>query len=96
MICEPSNHTVAGICTATSIVNINNLESQENRKIVVRILNTTPIPQTIKKHTPLVNLVDVDRLDRDGKTDSLNSSVIRKVNNVSPSSGHSVHFGNVM
>ncbi|CAG9764920.1 unnamed protein product [Ceutorhynchus assimilis] len=70
-VCEPLNHTDVGILTACSVIEIPENSTKENRNIVVRILNTSPIPQTIYKNTPILNLVDVTRLKECSTADAL-------------------------
>ncbi|CAG9761454.1 unnamed protein product [Ceutorhynchus assimilis] len=70
-VCERLNHTDVGILTACSVIEIPENSTRENRNIVVRILNTSPMPQTIYKSTPILNLVDVTRLKESSTADAL-------------------------
>ncbi|CAG9761327.1 unnamed protein product [Ceutorhynchus assimilis] len=70
-VCEPLNHTDVGILTACSVIEIPENSTKENRNIVVRILNTSSIPQTIYQNTPILNLVDVTRLKECSTADAL-------------------------
>ncbi|RZB39873.1 hypothetical protein BDFB_013710, partial [Asbolus verrucosus] len=66
MVCEPLHHTPPGFCVAYGVVDIPTRTLNNcNRNIVVRILNTTPIPQTINRHTPIANLAFVSRSDEE-------------------------------
>ncbi|KAG5895160.1 hypothetical protein JTB14_007329 [Gonioctena quinquepunctata] len=58
-VCEPLN-LPPGLCVAHSVVTIpHHNQNHSKPSIVVRILNISPIPQTINKHTPISTLADV-------------------------------------
>nr|XP_015840273.1 PREDICTED: uncharacterized protein LOC107399108 [Tribolium castaneum] len=61
VICKPSNTSQPGICIARSVTNVppTTQNDPNHRKIVIRILNTTPTPLTIQRHTPILNVTPV-------------------------------------
>ncbi|KAG5862184.1 hypothetical protein JTB14_015847 [Gonioctena quinquepunctata] len=62
-VCEPLN-LPPGLCVAHSVVTIpHHNQNHSKPSIVVRILNISPIPQTISKHTPILTLADVTVLE---------------------------------
>ncbi|KAG5861120.1 hypothetical protein JTB14_020065 [Gonioctena quinquepunctata] len=62
-VCEPLN-LPPGLCVAHSVVTIpHHNQNHSKPSIVVRILNISPIPQTINKHTPILTLADVTVLE---------------------------------
>ncbi|KAG5861848.1 hypothetical protein JTB14_004386 [Gonioctena quinquepunctata] len=62
-VCEPLN-LLPGLCVAHSVVTIpHHNQNHSKPSIVVRILNISPIPQTINKHTPILTLADVTVLE---------------------------------
>ncbi|KAG5886605.1 hypothetical protein JTB14_001029 [Gonioctena quinquepunctata] len=62
-VCEPLN-LPPGLCVAQSVVTIpHHNQNHSKPSIVVRILNISPIPQTINKHTPILTLADVTVLE---------------------------------
>ncbi|KAG5871499.1 hypothetical protein JTB14_018178 [Gonioctena quinquepunctata] len=62
-VCEPLN-LPPGLCVAHSVVTIpHHNQNHSKPSIVVRILNISPIPQTIDKHTPISTLADVTVLE---------------------------------
>ncbi|KAG5866191.1 hypothetical protein JTB14_035210 [Gonioctena quinquepunctata] len=62
-VCEPLN-LPPGLCVAHSVVTIpHHKQNHSKPSIVVRILNISPIPQTINKHTPILTLADVTVLE---------------------------------
>ncbi|KAG5881832.1 hypothetical protein JTB14_013023 [Gonioctena quinquepunctata] len=72
-VCEPLNHS-PGLCVAHSVVTIpHHNQNNSNPSIVVRILNISPIPHTINKHTPLLTLADVTVLEGQDIPDTKNT-----------------------
>ena len=62
VICEPLNNLDGGLTITPTIVKLRKQTNKYNRSIVVSIFNDYPIPQTIKKNTPIVNLAFLEKI----------------------------------